>query len=33
VVAAFEDSYRANHLVEAVLESARRDGIWTKVVE
>jgi len=33
VVATFEDGYRANRMVEAVLESARRGGIWTKVDE
>jgi len=31
VVATFEDGYRANRIVEAVLESARRGGVWTKV--
>ena len=33
VVATFEDGYRANRIVEAVLESARRGGVWTKVDE
>jgi hypothetical protein len=32
-VATFEDGYRANRIVEAVLESARRGGVWTKVDE
>lgn len=31
VVATFEDGYRANRIVEAVLESAGRGGVWTKV--
>jgi predicted dehydrogenase len=31
VVATFEDGYRANRIVEAVLESASRGGVWTKV--
>jgi predicted dehydrogenase len=31
VVATFEDGYRANRIVEAVLDSARRGGVWTKV--
>ena len=30
-VATFEDGYRANAMVEAVLESARRGGVWTEV--
>jgi predicted dehydrogenase len=30
-VATFEDGYRANLIVEAVLESARRGGVWTAV--
>ena len=30
-VATFEDGYRANAIVEAVLESARRGGVWTEV--
>jgi predicted dehydrogenase len=33
VVATFEDGYRANRIVEAVLESAGRGGVWTKVDE
>jgi hypothetical protein len=32
-VATFEDGYRANRIVEAILESAGRGGIWTKVDE
>jgi predicted dehydrogenase len=32
-VATFEDGYRANRIVEAILESAARGGIWTKVDE
>jgi len=30
-VATFEDGYRANAIVEAVLESARGGGVWTEV--
>jgi predicted dehydrogenase len=30
-VATFEDGYRANCIVEAILESARRGGVWTNV--
>jgi predicted dehydrogenase len=30
-VATFEDGYRANRIVEAILESARRGGAWTDV--
>ena len=30
-VATFEDGYGANCIVEAVLESARQGGVWTKV--
>jgi len=30
-MATFEDGYRANCIVEAVLESARRGGVWTNV--
>lgn len=30
-VATFEDGYRANCIVEAVLESARQGGVWTNV--
>ena len=30
-VASFEDGYRANLIVEAILESARRGGIWVDV--
>jgi predicted dehydrogenase len=28
-VATFEDGYRANRIVEAILESARQGGVWT----
>ena len=31
VVATFEDGYRANRIVEAILDSAGRGGVWTKV--
>ena len=31
LVATFEDGYRANRIVEAILDSASRGGIWTKV--
>ncbi len=30
-VATFDDGYRANCIVEAILESARRGGVWTPV--
>jgi predicted dehydrogenase len=30
-VATFEDGYRANCIVEAILASARQGGVWTKV--
>ena len=30
-VATFEDGYRANRIVEAVLDSAREGGVWTAV--
>ena len=30
-VATFDDGYRANCVVEAILESARRGGVWTRV--
>jgi predicted dehydrogenase len=30
-MATFEDGYRANCIVEAILESARRGGVWTNV--
>jgi predicted dehydrogenase len=30
-VATFEDGYRANRIVDAILESARKGGIWTEV--
>ena len=30
-VASFEDGYRANAIVEAVLQSARAGGVWTAV--
>ena len=29
--ATFEDGYRANCIVEAILESAQQGGVWTKV--
>jgi predicted dehydrogenase len=29
-VATFEDGYRANRIVEAILDSARKGGVWTK---
>jgi predicted dehydrogenase len=29
--ASFEDGYRANVIVETILESARAGGVWTKV--
>jgi predicted dehydrogenase len=29
--ATFEDGYRANCIVEAIIESARRGGVWTPV--
>jgi predicted dehydrogenase len=29
--ATFEDGYRANCIVEAILDSARQGGVWTKV--
>jgi hypothetical protein len=29
-VATFEDGYRANRIVEAILESARHGGVWTE---
>jgi predicted dehydrogenase len=32
-VATFEDGYRANCIVEAILESARGGGVWTAVAE
>jgi predicted dehydrogenase len=31
--ATFEDGYRANRLVDAMLESARRGNVWTKVAD
>jgi hypothetical protein len=31
-VATFEDGYRATCIVEAILESARQGGVWTKVL-
>jgi predicted dehydrogenase len=31
VFATFEDGYRANCIVEAILESAKQGGVWTKV--
>ena len=30
-VASFEDGYRANRIVEAILDSARKGGVWTAV--
>jgi len=30
-VATFEDGYRANRIVEAILDSARHGGVWTSV--
>ena len=30
-VATFEDGYRANRIVEAILESASKGGVWTEV--
>jgi len=30
-VATFEDGYRANRIVEAILDSARQGGVWTQV--
>ena len=30
-VATFEDGYRANRIVEAILESAGKGGVWTEV--
>jgi predicted dehydrogenase len=30
-MATFEDGYRANAIVETILESAKRGGVWTKV--
>jgi predicted dehydrogenase len=32
-VATFEDGYRANCIVEAILESARTGGAWTAVAD
>ena len=29
--ATFEDGYRANVIVEAILESAAKGSVWTKV--
>ena len=31
IFATFEDGYRSNCIVEAILESAKKGGIWTKV--
>jgi predicted dehydrogenase len=31
IFATFEDGYRANCIIEAILESAKQGGIWTKV--
>jgi predicted dehydrogenase len=31
VCASFEEGYRANCIVEAILESAKQGGVWTKV--
>jgi predicted dehydrogenase len=30
-VATFEDGYRANCIVEAIIESARQGGVWVRV--
>jgi hypothetical protein len=30
-VATFEDGYRANLIVEAILDSAKNGGVWTEV--
>jgi hypothetical protein len=30
-VATFEDGYRANRIVDAILESASNGGVWTTV--
>src|SRR5262245_14688304 len=30
-VATFEDGYRANRIVEAILESAKKGGVWTEI--
>jgi predicted dehydrogenase len=30
-VATFEDGYRANRIVEAILDSAKKGGVWTEV--
>jgi predicted dehydrogenase len=30
-VATFEDGYRCNCIVEAILQSAKQGGVWTKV--
>jgi predicted dehydrogenase len=32
-VATFEDGYRANAIVEAILESAHKGGVWTEVAQ
>jgi predicted dehydrogenase len=29
--ATFEDGYRANCIVEAILQSSKQGGVWTKV--
>jgi hypothetical protein len=29
--ATFEDGYRANCIVEAIMDSAKQGGVWTKV--
>jgi predicted dehydrogenase len=31
IFATFADGYRANCIIEAILESAKQGGIWTKV--
>jgi hypothetical protein len=31
MVATFEDGYRANRIVDAILESAKQGGVWTRV--
>ncbi len=30
-MATFEDGYRANAIVEAIVDSARQGSVWTKV--
>jgi hypothetical protein len=33
VFATFEDGYRANCIIESILESAKQGGVWAKVPE